>query len=62
MIPLAIGQVRSDPGWRARGRTVTILALDGIRYAEVHSNRGTKSRILVNTLKHWPLVSTEPTP
>jgi hypothetical protein len=62
MTPLAIGQVRSDPDPRAKGRTVTILTLDGIRYAEVHSNRGKTSRVLANTIKHWPLVSTEPTP
>lgn len=58
MTPLTIGQVRKDP--RERGRTVTILAFDGIRYADVISNRGAKSRILATTLERWPLVSTEP--
>jgi hypothetical protein len=62
MTPLAIGQVRADPDPRAKGRTVTTLALDGIRYAEVHSNRGKMSRILATTLERWPLVSAEPTP
>jgi hypothetical protein len=62
MTPLAIGQVRADPDPRAKGRTVTVISLDGIRYAEVHSNRGKMSRILATTLERWPLVSAEPTP
>jgi hypothetical protein len=62
MTPLDIGQVRADPDPRAKGRTVTILSLDGVRYAEVHSNRGKMSRILATTLERWPLVSAEPTP
>jgi hypothetical protein len=62
MTPLAIGQVRADPDPRAKGRTVTVISLDGVRYAEVNSNRGKMSRILATTLERWPLVSAEPTP
>jgi hypothetical protein len=60
MTPLAIGQVRADP--RERRRTVTVISLDGVRYAEVLSNRGAKSRILAATLERWPVTPTQQEP